>query len=284
MGALVAGCGTRGVPSEDAGPPAAIPGVWLHASVRTLDGDAGHSGQVTLLDAGGRDAQAEAEKPPLPQENDNTVRPNPPTDASANRFLASILRELDKAPPASWTRITGLSEVDRSELGYVVNWDHRLFRAGLAPYEAQPEAVVSVHFDPDLLRQEYETAGMRLAVVETRGSALIQVLSADASRLLGLKPPDRLQAISRIGTTLLDVRGPWLSRTPSSAHEAAAYSTAPDRWTMGMNAWDDRVDAGIYRGQLYYLCYKRISQMFGFPSSDGWLAKALPNRRGPAPR
>jgi hypothetical protein len=209
------------------------------------------------------------------------MQPTPPTDAAANRFLAAVLREIDKAPAPSWTRITSLSEVDRSERGYVVNWDRNFFRPGLLPQEARPEAVISVHFDPDLLRQEYEAAGMRLAVVETRGFTVVQVVSADTVRLLGLKPPDRLQAISRIGSTLLQVPGPWFPRTPSSAQESAAYSTAPDRWTMGMSAWDDRVDAGIYKGQLYYLCYKRIPQIFGFPSSEGWLRNTLRGDGGP---
>jgi hypothetical protein len=180
-------------------------------------------------------------------------------------------------------RAEGFEGIERDEdlpgqaLADSLYWARALFASGTSPYDTSARVRRAVHrataSAPDLVRHEYEAAGLHLVVTEGRSFALVVVSRADAD-VLGLSEGDQKSLSARIAAAILHpvgTKGGVCFRFPERIEEGSRFSTNPDADPRLLGVWSDRVDAGIREGALYFLLYKRLPWMMGFGDAFSWL-------------
>jgi hypothetical protein len=192
------------------------------------------------------------------------------SNPQANRFLNAWLQGVLSTPPTDWVVLAGLEELPRQARAESESWARRFFRPVADPYRAAPPPRVSVHLSPDRIRLEHQTLGMQLRVDQNAAYTLVRVPSVDAESLAQMKPEEQASVVNRIGALLFQSPTPWIARQRSSEQETVAFSTSPETEILSMPSWRSRIDAGVFRGQLYYMFYERIDQLIGFPSGETW--------------
>ena len=200
----------------------------------------------------------------------------PSYEQSVNKFIEYRLKTVAAVRPEDYVAVPRLGAVDPRARADSAVWAPQFFRAQWNPHSAVPPPRASFHVARkdtyDLLRHEYEVDGTRVAVVETKAFAMLRLL-APPERLLRMSGSEQLAEVNRIGLAALNVKDVWRRRAPSSTDEALAFSTNPSASLMTMHAWDVRVEAGVYKGELYFLCHKKVSQLVGFESSQHWFSE-----------
>jgi hypothetical protein len=201
----------------------------------------------------------------------------------AGTIVARWLAEVDEATLASFTALADLAELPaqaRAESRYwcdeVLSPDHNPYDAPGARHGHRRAAGGA----QDLLRHAYTAKGLGLTVVEGRNFLLVQV-DPRSLDVLALAPPRR--AALGGGPPR---RGGWPPRgrafrfqVPHAIDEGARFSTDDTADPLLLAAWSERVEGGIHRGRLYFLCYKKVAQRVGFVGEDGWFDGAVPKVR-----
>ena len=279
----------------------------LLAACGRSKGDQGHTAGAAQADTwapveidGGNEAgpaDTEAERPPGASASGprswEEVMPHQPVpqdpardkamELDLNRFIAADLHLVGNVRENRYVPVLNAEALDGPVQGSSGGWSYDFFRPAANPTKVVPPSRISVLLSAhDLLRHDYEAEGMRLTVVEDGGFTMIKVVDPKADRLLRLSETERLREVNRVGATLLNVRDPFKPRVPSSPDEAAAFSTGPSKDFMTMMFWHMRVDAGIYKGELYFLCYKRISSVGGFRAGGRWFSDEFRAKHTPA--
>jgi hypothetical protein len=111
-----------------------------------------------------------------------------------------------------------------------------------------------------------------LIVTESRTFILVQVAHT-AVDLLKASRPDQGTELRRIASQILWVKGGKRSirfKLPPMLADGSIISTDPSADPWLLSTWTDRIDAGIRRGNLFFLCYKTIPQLAGFPNILQW--------------
>jgi hypothetical protein len=192
------------------------------------------------------------------------------SDPQANRFLNGWLQGLHKLPATDYVVLVGVEELPRQARADSASWTRRFFLPPADPHHALPPPRVSVHLSPDRIRFEYQALGMQLVVDQNLAYTLVRVTSVDAQRFFQMTPEEQANAVNRIGGLLFQSPRPWIARQRSSEQETIAFSTSPGTDMLSMRFWHSRIDAGVFRGQLYYMFYERVDQLIGFPSGATW--------------
>jgi hypothetical protein len=197
-------------------------------------------------------------------------------ESSVNEFIAYRLETVAKVRPDEYVLMPNMHVLDPRVLADSMGWAQKFFVTHWNPYVVSPPPARSIHVARsdtyDLLKHEYELHGTRVAVLETKAFAMIKVATPSVDRLLRMVGSEQLAEVTRIGLSMLNVTDPWRRRAPSSKDESAAFSTNPALALVTMSSWDERIEAGVYRGELYFLCHKKVSQLLGFESSRHWFS------------
>lgn len=137
-------------------------------------------------------------------------------------------------------------------------WCARFYRPEANPWNAKLRAKRSFHVARpdtlDLLRHDYTVAGLDLEVVESSMFSILRVLSS-------VRASDAPQVAASI-------LAPAWKFPPLS--EGAIASTNPAAHPMMMRSWTLRADAGIRKGVPWFLGFKRVEQILGYPSATMW--------------
>ena len=226
------------------------------------------------LDAGHVDATNENSDSLARKEKDKCM--NHEVDAiaerDANKLIAALFAMGHNWHPEDFVVVDA---IDRRDLP-PNRWMGEMFNPDANPQVMTPAPRISLHKSVDVLKFEYNFAGVRVATFEQDGGTLVRVDSPKIAQFSSMSPSERLAEVNRIGLAMFrisgaSIRGACITddvvfqpRTPSSADEVFAFSTNSSRTPAYMPQWYSRIDAGLYKGSLLFWLYHRISQRIGF--------------------
>lgn len=136
---------------------------------------------------------------------------------------------------------------------------------------------------PDLLRHEYTAVGLAIILVEGRNFGLLKV-ERRCLDVLSLPRKARARAIDDVAARILrpDAGRPPIFPFDAPVEEGSRTSTSPEIDPLLMASSREREEAGICCGCVYFLYYKRVSQLAGFLSPTQWFEDEF--RSGSPPR
>ena len=114
--------------------------------------------------------------------------------------------------------------------------------------------------------------GISVTLIESRNFALLRVARENAD-VLAQAASRRGEEIRRVAAAIFgssDQQPAPVFRLPKRIEEGTTFSTAPSANPLLITTWRDRIDGGIHHEGLYFLCYKRISQIVGFWNGREW--------------
>ncbi|MFS8070633.1 MAG: hypothetical protein ACMG6S_30070 [Byssovorax sp.] len=194
--------------------------------------------------------------------------------AIANKLTRSWLAAVDRAE--EYTPVRDLAELPPQALASSGFWCASLFPACADPYEPDVSSRVSVHLAKagtlDLLKHDYVVNDIPVTLIESRSFALVRVARENAD-VLALAEAKRGEEISRIAAAVFggtDQQPAPSFKLPKTIKEGSTFSTNPWANPLLIATWRDRIDGGIHHECLYFLCYKRVSQIVGFWNEREW--------------
>jgi hypothetical protein len=194
--------------------------------------------------------------------------------AFARKLTRSWLAAVDRAE--RYTPVRDLGELPPQALASSGFWCASLFPSCADPHEPALSARVSVHVATadtlDLLKHDYVVNGISVALIEGRNFALLRV-ARESADVLARASAERTEEIRRIAAAIfggVNRHRVWNFELPKAIEEGATFSTDPSANPLLIATWRDRIDGGIRGGCLYFLCYKRVSQIVGFWNAREW--------------
>ena len=188
----------------------------------------------------------------------------------ARRWLIAV----DRAE--KYTPLRDLAELPPQALASSGFWCASLFPSCADPHEPELSARVSVHVATadtlDLLKHDYAVNGISVSLIESRNFALLRVARENAD-ILAQAAAKRGEEIRRVAKAIFggtDQQPLPAFVLPKVIEEGVTFSTAPLANPLLIATWRDRIDGGIHHEGLYFLCYKRISQIVGFWNGREW--------------
>ena len=180
-----------------------------------------------------------------------------------------------------YTPVRDFGELPPEALASSCFWCSSLFPSCADPHEPALSARVSVHVATaetlDLIKYDYLVNGISATLIEGRNFALLRV-ARESVDILALPPGERSAEIRRIAAAIFSGEGRPPVGTfalPKTIKEGSRFSTAPSANPLFLATWSDRIDGGIHRGGLYFLCYKRVPQLVGFLNAHAWFDEAF---------
>ena len=183
-----------------------------------------------------------------------------------DKLLTAWIAVADRADGYGYEAVADLDRVPAAARADSVRWCDEMLRDDANPHRQAPR--VGIHRSrsdtPDLLRYEFPMAGVDAEVIEGRNFILVR---------LRVGPP--LESALLIGWARRVVKtgrgGPeWGSLPREALGEGARLSSDELADPINMPAWSSRVDAGIHKGRLFLLLYKRLPQLLGYPEGRRW--------------
>jgi hypothetical protein len=197
-------------------------------------------------------------------------------EAEANHRITGWLAAVESVPPGDFISIADFETLPGQVRADSYFWCDQVFRSGANPHTTVSGVVHSLHIAQkgtfDLLRHEYRAEDTGLIVTESRTFILVQV-APTAVDLLKLSRPDQGTELRRVASQILCVKGGERClrfKLPPMLADGSIISTDPSADPWLLSAWTDRIDAGIRHGSLFFLCYKIIPQLVGFPNILQW--------------
>jgi hypothetical protein len=192
----------------------------------------------------------------------------------ARKLIRSWLAAVDRAE--SYTPVRDPAELPAEVLASSGFWCASFFPSCADPHEPALAARAFVHLatpdTPDLLRYDYVVNGISVALIENRNFALLRV-ARESADVLARASGERAEEIRRITAAIFGGPDhPWVGtfELPKAIEEGATFSTDPSANPLLLTTWRARIDGGIHRGCLYFLWYKRVSQLVGFWNEREW--------------
>ena len=198
--------------------------------------------------------------------------------------VAAWLAAVDAVAPGGWGRVADPAEIPEGVLADSHHWCDQVFSPGANPHDA-PDVARAVHrgggCSPDLVRYDYVALGFALHVVEGRNFLLIRV-DRRSLDLLALPEPERSAAVACAATALLSE--PLRFCHCDAFADGALFCTDPRADPLLLASWAERAEGGIRDGELWFCCYKRLSQRVGFANPAQWFSDTAREIRRSAPR
>lgn len=217
-------------------------------------------------------------------------------EAAADELVRDWLASVDRVRPEEYTALARFDDAPAQARADSYYWSDCFFSPQASPHN--PDADVRHQIHPatqdtcDLLRHEYAVCGIPLVVIESRNFTLIQVQEPTAEELLAHREPKCGAEILRLAGILLNRSGhdedpdsaPATFQLPATLSQDCVFSTNCDADPHLLPCWFDRIDAGIHSGNIFFLCYKKISQLVGFFNAQQWFEDNArsPQRRCPS--
>lgn len=197
--------------------------------------------------------------------------------ARIDRWLAAV----DRAVRKGFVTVARAEELPAGARAQSEFWCDEVLRPEANPHDREG-ARRGVHRAPDLLRHAYTARGLGLTVTEGRNFLLIEI-DPRSLDLLALPPERRAEAVHRAAAAILRAPAPF--QLPAEIGEGARFSTDDGAEPLLLSAWHRRVEGGVRRGRLYFLCYKKAGKMLGFAREERWLeGAAITSAGGRRPR
>jgi hypothetical protein len=203
-------------------------------------------------------------------------------EAEEDELVRDWLASVDRVKPEEYTTLASFDDAPAQARADSYYWSDCFFSPEASPHLPGADVGHQIHQATedtwDLLRHEYAVGGIRLLVIESRNFTLIQVQEPSAEEILSRSEPERGAEILRIASVLLNMSGhdgdldstPPTFQLPSTISGECAFSTNCDADPHLIPFWGDRIDAGIHCDHIFFLCYKRISQIVGFFNAQQW--------------
>lgn len=199
--------------------------------------------------------------------------------------VAAWRAAVDDVGPCGWREIGSLAELPAQVRADSHYWCDQVFTPEANPHDA-PGATRSVHCGagcaPDLIRHDYSMQGLRLRVVEGRNFLLVCV-DRGSLDLLALPEGERAAAVARAAKAIF--RAPLSFCHCETLTDGSMFCSDPgvDPWVAA--SWAERAEGGVRDGELWFGCYKRVSQLVGFANPTQWFSDATCGpRRAARPR
>ena len=199
-------------------------------------------------------------------------------DALVRDWLASV----DRVKPEEYTEVASFDDAPAQARADSYYWSDCFFSPPASPHFPGADVRHLIHPSTedtyDLLRHEYTVGEIRLLVIESRSFTLIQVQEPSVGEILSRSEPDLGAEIHRLAGILLNMScstgdldsAPSTFQLPATLSEGCAFSTNEGANPHLLPCWSDRIDAGIRADRIFFLCYKRISQLVGFFNDQQW--------------
>jgi hypothetical protein len=200
------------------------------------------------------------------------------------------LAAVDDVAPSEWKPIADIAELPAQARAESRYWCDQIFCPGANPYEA-PCVTRAVRCGagsaPDLLRHDYAAEGLLLHVIEGRNFLLVHV-DRKSLDVPALPEGERAAAVSRVAQTIF--RAPLSFCHCAPPDDGALFCTDACADPLLAASWAERAEGGVRRGELWFACYKRVSQLVGFWNPAQWfcdegcgvrraMRRAAPRRR-----
>jgi hypothetical protein len=200
------------------------------------------------------------------------------------------LAAVDDVDPSDWKPIADTAELPAQARADSRYWCDQVFCRGANPYDA-PDTTRAIRCGagcaPDLVRHDYTADGLLLHVVESRNFLLVSI-DRRSLDVLALPEGERAAAVARAAQTIF--RAPLSFCLCKPPADGALFCTDPHADPMLVASWAERADGGVRGGELWFACYKRVSQLVGFANPAQWFrdercsARRAPQRAAPQRR
>jgi len=185
---------------------------------------------------------------------------------SPEQIARHFIEIAGKVSPASYRTLKDFNSIPDPAAGDSLLWCGRIFVSAADPHNAANAVQHRLHLanvDPgpayDLFRHEYFALGLELTVTEGVNFMLIAARAVNSRQALNL---------DAVAHALLNV--PAASHLPQPNADNVLVSTNPYQDPFSALNWAARVDALLYGGAAYILCYKRRPELMGFKNDAQW--------------
>jgi hypothetical protein len=209
---------------------------------------------------------------------------------AATELICGWLASVDRVRPEQYTALKSFDDAPEQARADSCFWCDSFFSQEANPHDPCAEVRWQIHLSTadtfDLLRCEYAVGGIRLEVIESRNFTLIQVHEPSADEILKHREPERGAEVLRIAGVLFNMPGnttaygtnvPAFRLLPTISGECV-FSTNAGADPFLLPLWSERVDAGIHAGKIFFLYYKKISQLAGFLNAQEWFEDDVRSR------
>ena len=203
-----------------------------------------------------------------------------PIHCDAGTRLAAWLAAVDAVTPNEWASLPDLSELPPHVHADSVYWCDHVFLPDANPHDA-PGAVHAVRCGdgshPDLISHVYTAKGLDLDIVEGRNFVRVRV-SRRSLDLLALPEAERPEAVARVTEALFREPLAFNHCEPLADQSSFCSNKAIDPQVLA--SWAQRTEGGLRDGELWFVCYKRVSQLVGFANAAQWFSDTSCLRAG----
>lgn len=187
---------------------------------------------------------------------------------STGEGAAALHAAVEAVTPGEWRAVPEDADVPEQARAESQYWSDQIFSPEANPHDA-PGARRAIHRaregTVDLIRHDYRALGLDLSVFEGRNFVLVRIARGSLD-LLALPEVDRPAAIAQAAEALFQARL-GLERCEVTG-EGETFSTGANKRSCA--SWVECVEAGIRRGELWFVCHKRIPQLVGFLNPAQW--------------
>jgi hypothetical protein len=187
-----------------------------------------------------------------------------------DKLLTAWIAVADRADGHGYESVSDLDRVPARARADSLRWCDEMLRDEANPHLQEPAPRIGIHRGrsdtPDLVRYELSLAGVGVELIEGRNFILVR---------LQVGPPLESEQLVGWATRIVKTgrSGPrWSIPAAGALADGARLSSDETADPLNMPAWSSRVDAGIHKGRLFILLYKRQAQQLGYPEGRRWFS------------
>jgi hypothetical protein len=191
----------------------------------------------------------------------------------AGNRVEEWLAMVERVPREAFTEALDFEQISGPARADSWFWSDSIFAEDARPHDAALGCWHGFHVAtadiPDLLRHEYKAQGLDLIVTESRNFVLVQVAQSSLN-ILALSSRDRAAAIERVARLIFRESDAKALTLPPRIDEGTTFSSNVNADPARLACWNERLEGGIRKGSLYFLCYKKTSQRAGYENAMQW--------------
>ncbi|APR84522.1 Hypothetical protein A7982_09871 [Minicystis rosea] len=195
-----------------------------------------------------------------------------PIRCEAGTRLAAWLAAVDAVTPNQWASLPDLGELPPHVLADSVYWCDHVLLPDVNPHDVAG-AVHAVRCGDgaslDLIRHVYTAKGLDLDLVEGRNFVLVRV-GRRSLDLLALPEDERADAVARVTEAIF--REPLSFNHCEPLANQASFCSNKEIDPRVLASWTQRAEGGVRSGELWFIAYKRVSQIVGFANATQWFS------------
>lgn len=169
--------------------------------------------------------------------------------------------------PEAWRSVPDIERLPPDVRADSSLWCERFFTPEadphLRPAGVQWSYAVATNQTPDAIRYIYSAAPYDLDTIETRAFTVVR---------LKLRTFTAATIQSAAGHLLQPPQGgnQWEFHLPEALTEGFRFSSNPSADPLDIASWEDLVEGGIRAGAPYFIRFKKVLQLQGYPNPRTW--------------